>query len=52
MDVKKLEAEFTAKLQMLEYNHTKSKAIVGRANTKSVNRRRDTLRNLVKKVDL
>ena len=36
MDVKKLEAEVTAKLQMLEYTHTKSKAIVGRNNTEAV----------------
>ena len=55
MDVKKLEAEVTAKFQMLEYTseytHTKSKAIVGRANTEAVGRQRDTLRNLVKEVD-
>ena len=51
MYVKKLEAEVTAKLQMLEYTHTKSKAIVGRANTEAAGRQRDTLRNLVKEVD-
>ena len=36
---------------MLEYTHTKSKAIVGRANTEAAGRQRDTLRNLVKEVD-